>query len=117
MDECNGNHSCHENATCTNSDGSYDCHCISGFIGTGFNCSSTLLSLMYAIVDFSVFLVSDIDECGDSNLNNCSEIANCTDTVGSYECMCSEGYTGDGFSCEGMHKINFITDLTLTHRY
>ena len=60
---------------------------------------------------FYLFLVSDIDECNDSNLNNCSEIANCTDTVGSYECTCSEGYTGDGFSCEGIHECNPILSL------
>ena len=44
---------------------------------------------------------SDINECDDSSLNNCSENANCTDTIGSYECTCSEGYSGDGISCEG----------------
>ena len=48
------------------------------------------------------FFLSDIDECGDSSLNNCSENANCTDTIGSYECTCLEGYSGDGISCEGI---------------
>ena len=45
--------------------------------------------------------LSDINECDDSSHNNCSENANCTDTIGSYECTCSEGYSGDGISCEG----------------
>ena len=31
----------------------------------------------------------------------CVENADCSDTVGSYECTCSTGYSGDGFvSCE-----------------
>ena len=45
---------------------------------------------------------SDIDECIDSSDNNCSSNANCTDTIGSYDCTCVIGYTGDGFRCEGM---------------
>ena len=31
---------CHDNATCTNTDGNYTCDCQPGFNGTGFNCSS-----------------------------------------------------------------------------
>ena len=30
-----------------------------------------------------------------------SENADCTDTEESYECTCHEGYTGDGFTCNG----------------
>lgn len=45
--------------------------------------------------------MADVDECEDSNLSNCSHNANCTDTIGSYECFCSSGYTGDGFVCDG----------------
>ena len=41
IDECtNGNDTCHINATCINTVGSYDCECLSGFMGDGFNCSS-----------------------------------------------------------------------------
>ena len=102
VDEClNGNHSCHENAICTNSDGSYDCHCISGFIGTGFNCSSTLTYPLCSISAMFSLFFSDVDECANFSLNNCSENANCTDTIGSYECVCVEGYTGNGMFCEG----------------
>ena len=46
--------------------------------------------------------LSDIDECADANQNNCSEDnAICTDTIGSYDCTCSVGYTGNGFVCNG----------------
>ena len=48
VNECDtGVATCHINATCTNSEGSYDCECMQGFIGDGFNCSSNLLHFIY----------------------------------------------------------------------
>lgn len=38
----------------------------------------------------------DIDECGNSNLNNCTENTSCFDTEGSFYCVCDAGYTGQG---------------------
>ena len=32
-------HNCHLNATCTNTNGSYNCSCNNGFQGNGFNCT------------------------------------------------------------------------------
>ena len=55
---------------------------------------------------FLNIFVSDIDECTDPSDNNCSSNANCTDTIGSYECACMIGYTGDGFTCEGMSIVS-----------
>ena len=43
MDECKGNHSCHVNATCTNTLGSYVCQCHAGY--NGQNCAGDNLSL------------------------------------------------------------------------
>ena len=57
--------------------------------------------------------------------NDCDVNADCTDTVGSYDCSCRSGYEGDGFNCTGYETlpINFsmnrhtnsadITTLTL----
>ena len=28
-------------------------------------------------------------------------VAVCTNTIGSYDCMCKPEYTGDGFNCTG----------------
>ena len=37
--ECLGENDCHDDATCTNEDGSYACTCNNGFRGTGFYCT------------------------------------------------------------------------------
>ena len=48
-----------------------------------------------------IFLVIvDIDECRNSSYK-CDQYANCINTVGSYNCSCKEGFTGDGLSCSG----------------
>ena len=44
---------------------------------------------------------TDIDECTDPSRNNCSTNANCTDTIGSYDCTCHVGYSGNGYTCDG----------------
>ena len=38
IDECTGN-PCHLNATCKNSEGSFECSCDGNFEGDGLNCS------------------------------------------------------------------------------
>ena len=40
----------------------------------------------------------DIDEC-DEGLDECHINATCENTVGSYECYCFTGFTGNGFDC------------------
>lgn len=37
----------------------------------------------------------DIDECKES-IDDCVEGAKCNNTLGSYNCLCQEGYEGDG---------------------
>ena len=51
----------------------------------------------------------DINECDPSRLsadhqhlaNKCHGDANCTNTKGSYNCGCQEGYQGNGNQCDG----------------
>lgn len=81
VNECkskNGN--CEQ--TCTNIEGSYECHCRSG----------------YQKVD--KFKCEDIDECK-TNSHSCHEYANCTNTAGSFNCTCHAGYLGNGVTCVG----------------
>ena len=42
----------------------------------------------------------DIDECLEMT-DNCSKNADCMNTVGSFECVCKPGFTGDGVTCDG----------------
>ncbi|CAH3164155.1 unnamed protein product, partial [Pocillopora meandrina] len=47
--------------------------------------------------------LGDIDECKSSN-DVCDKNANCSNTVGFYNCTCKEGFTGDGHSCSDIDE-------------
>ena len=49
--------------------------------------------------------VVDLDECT-TRTHNCDVNAECVNTVGSYSCTCSVGYTGDGQNCNGKTQRN-----------
>ena len=44
----------------------------------------------------------DINECSIDN-GGCDTNAICTNTVGSYNCSCKSGYSGNGLNCTGNH--------------
>ena len=46
--------------------------------------------------------LADIVEC---ELSPCNESATCSDTDGSFECTCTDGYSGDGFNCTSQSQI------------
>ena len=58
---------------------------------------------------------TDIDECANFTESElfCDENAFCNNTVGSYECVCNDGYTGDGFFCH-TSKIIFVVLMYVT---
>ena len=44
IDECStGSAECDSKATCTNTEGSFTCTCVSGYIGGGFSCNGNLV--------------------------------------------------------------------------
>ena len=54
---------------------------------------------------FTNFCVStDIDECT-ANSHDCHLDATCSNTDGSFSCICNQGYSGDGKQCDGMFVI------------
>ncbi|XP_065179897.1 fibrillin-2-like [Sycon ciliatum] len=78
-DECDA-YQCSGLASCTNTYGSFHCgSCHHGYTGDGHNCT-------------------DIDECRDSAMNNCSsghgvgENVMCFNIAGGFECRCARGY-------------------------
>ena len=47
---------------------------------------------------FSNQITTDIEECAEGT-DMCDTNAECTNTIGSYSCACTVGYTGNGTSC------------------
>ena len=45
-------------------------------------------------------VLADVDECG--NFDLCHINGMCLNTPGSYMCSCKDGYSGNGFFCEGI---------------
>lgn len=45
---------------------------------------------------------TDINECRRDRV--CSSMAECINSPGSFTCVCNEGFTGDGYRCQGMVK-------------
>ena len=97
-----------KNGVCTNTNGSYVCSCKVGFrfSGNGFSCSGqsdcNTMCMWIIIRHFHIFVqtkfTTDIDECAEST-DMCDPNAECTNTIGSYNCTCTVGYTGNGTSC------------------
>ena len=52
-------------------------------------------------ISILTFPLKDVDECGE-DIDNCSQ--NCSDTLGSYQCICNDGYTldSDEHTCNGL---------------
>ena len=50
---------------------------------------------------FNLICYEDINECA-AETDECVVNANCNNTEGSYECICSTGYHGNGLEqCDG----------------
>ena len=96
---------CHFNASCTDTEGSFNCTCREGFEGNGFNCTGIICipCKHFYILMMILFRVADIPEC-ERGLDNCDPDATCSNTFGSYECFCNTGFTGDGFTCTGQQS-------------
>ena len=90
---------CDDNANCSNSFGSYSCFCFNGFEGNGFNCSGMCVFLHLLVGKMLstslIYTNADINEC-DQDLDNCDINAECSNTIGSYNCTCNTGYKGTG---------------------
>ena len=51
--------------------------------------------------------ILDINEC--VTQNPCNINADCTNTPGSFECVCEAGYSGDGSSCTVLWHFPWIS--------
>lgn len=54
---------------------------------------------------------TDENECA-SGQHTCHGDADCIDTIGGYECVCKDGFTGDGrYGCQGKQHFNSASKL------
>ena len=92
---------CQPDSYCNNTIGSYLCICNVGYSGDGFiNCTSRSTEDVSLSAPIIHFFVSDVNEC-ELDTDDCDENAECTDTIGSFNCTCNFGYSGNGtFCCE-----------------
>lgn len=120
INEClTANGGCEHN--CTNTVGGHNCSCLPGFElnDNNLNCTSKyayMATYVHTCMCECVILVScsviskgaryvtvfylDINECTEGT-HNCDGNATCTDTDGSFDCVCNTGYTGNGTDCAG----------------
>jgi len=89
------NVTCHKDAQCINTKGSFECSCKEGFTGDGYNCVN-------------------VNEC-ELGTHNCHEHATCIDIKGTFTCTCKLGYEGNGRECVDVDEC--ITGLHNCHRY
>ncbi|XP_034035012.1 mucin-5AC [Thalassophryne amazonica] len=63
--------------------------------------TSKLHLLLKHIQEVSAVHVEDVDECTHASLHHCPPQAECNNTLGSYRCICRQGFTGDDPSNSG----------------
>ena len=92
--------------TCTNTPGSYNCSCNTGYQLGNNNHSCSGMYLSYKSNIYLLFL--DIDECS-SNNGGCNQV--CVNLVGSYYCQCNNGYTlsNNNHTCIGKIYVQFYS--------
>lgn len=102
IDECaEGRHNCNSlTSYCVKRNAwGYNCECRVGYEGSGDGiCVGKLLIL-------SNLILLDIDECRRKTAD-CHPNAYCINKVGSFDCYCAPGYTGNGRKCTGLLKFS-----------
>lgn len=108
IDECASNiHDCHQHSECKDTQGAYVCLCRKGFTGHCDACEGNWNCQVIKPWLKSLYFL-DIDECL-TNTHECSANSECKNTLGSYECICGPGYTGDGKVCTDINECQLGT--------
>lgn len=103
VDECSGQHVCHQDANCLNEPGGYSCRCKPGFYGNGHAC----IPVTYTTESYQTSSLSPEQSVASTTPNipslaperwlcdQCSEFADCFQGI----CQCRYGWIGDGVRC------------------
>ncbi|XP_028325377.1 fibrillin-1 isoform X2 [Gouania willdenowi] len=81
----NASSNCHPLAECVHHQGSFYCHCVDGYVGSGTDCS-------------------DVNECSQSINKLCPAFSHCLNTNGSYMCDCWTGFQNNGTHCQDIDE-------------
>ena len=101
VDECARNEdSCSIFAQCFNTVGTYACSCIPGYAGDGRTCTG-IISSVSTVKKVKGLSIADVDECA-RGTDDCAPNAECGNTQGSFQCVCREGFEGNGRTCRGL---------------
>jgi len=87
VDECASEGACPEFSSCTNTPGSYECSCNTGFVGNGTECT-------------------DVNECATAN-GGCGEFESCRNTIGSFSCAPLDHCDTSRPCCGHGHEVSF----------
>ena len=63
------------------------------------------INAFYRVIYLCLLFHLDINKCEASSSRSGNASSNNTD--GSFNCTCSDGYTGDGFTCDGKMYIHY----------
>nr|XP_018901687.1 PREDICTED: nidogen-2-like [Bemisia tabaci] len=141
---CNTTHNCSPYADCLYNPmtSSYECKCLSEFIGDGYNCvdarqiqqsthnkpdttvPSCLIGKCWCPTDYilhnNLCVRSNFAGQGESDVscntvNRCHSHAQCVYTGRSFQCKCNAGYEGNGFECTKVETSCLDYDQCDTH--
>lgn len=70
----------------------------------------SLLNNVYIRFEYWLFVIlvffADEDEC-QNGTHHCDENAQCNNTIGSFNCTCLQGYSGNGVQCSGKAPCHY----------
>ena len=92
------------------------CQCKPGFLGDPYLSAGCLgkfcVRRKQCLFDNVYLIIQDDDEC--SRPNTCGLNTDCLNTIGSFQCTCSQGYTGNPLvACAGWLNRNDFDNLII----
>eukprot|EP00933_Yihiella_yeosuensis_P060940 TRINITY_DN63744_c0_g1_i1.p1 TRINITY_DN63744_c0_g1~~TRINITY_DN63744_c0_g1_i1.p1 ORF type:complete len:1177 (-),score=140.24 TRINITY_DN63744_c0_g1_i1:126-3656(-) len=95
-DECKEQtHNCNAKAICKDTDNSFTCTCNAGYYGDGVLCKDMdecVLSNPTGMIDPTIGIPKNYVQ----KRVRCHKDGHCENTIGSFQCVCNAGYSGDG---------------------